>query len=366
MTPPLKLFAPDIFSNPVPRFSKLDDAQPEARAITNLLAGHYTSRAGAPVEILQSGGLELNSRNFRVTTGSGRMLLKRLALSVKQKAILENQQALVAWLKNEGAPVPAPIRSDEGTYLCKAGDGVYWMAMDFVDGHLFSGARASVANVGSAIGRFHKMLRAAPDTWPIDRHYAHLSGDDQTLFREVLAGSAAVLQQFSDSDAGLLEENRQFLAHIWRIVLEYQDDFLAGEAGLIHIDLHPHNLLLQDDRVAAFIDLDSLMYGPLNIMLGFSAYKLLRQVVQAAAAEMVPADYRALTADFLDSFYDEILELRKRKEDVPYFAMSEVCRRIAIIFRLTLRKKNTAWNHVLKIHIAGLREIELLFGLQLG
>lgn len=362
MTNSPRLFAPDLFSDPIPRFSEIDDAQAEAREITALLATRYKKRGGVPEKIMQSGSLEINSRNFRVITNRGQVLLKKLSPSVSQKATLENQQALVAWLKDQGVPVPTPIRADDGTYLCRSGDNECWMAMDFVEGHFFSGRRASVAEVGHAIGRLHKALKTAPRQWPIDRRYAHFSDNDRAAFREVLSATPAVLERFAKPDAQLLEQNREFLARVWQVVIEHQKDYVTSEAGLIHIDLHPHNLLLQDDRVAAFIDLDSLMTGPLNMMLGFSAYKLLRQVVQAEAREKASADCQAMVGDFLDSFYEELPEFRKFRNSVVLFAMAEVCRRIAIIFRLTLREQNTTWNHVLKVHLVGLREIEFLFG----
>jgi hypothetical protein len=43
-------------------------------------------------------------------------------------------------------------------------------------------------------------------------------------------------------------------------------------------------------------------------------------------------------------------------------ALAEVLRRIVVIMRLNLRDGNRAWNHVLPMHLAGLRELEVVLG----
>lgn len=360
----LKVFQPDLFSDPLPHFYSMENNRHEAREISALFTGHYKKHGGSPVAIWKSGALEVNSRNFRIDTDRGTVLLKKLSPSANEKPVLENQQALVGWLKNEGIPVPAPILADDGYYLCPSGNSEYWTAMTFVEGRFFTGGNDSVANAARAIGHLHKTLKAAPAALPIDRRYAHLSADDRTLFEEVLTGDPEVLANFDELDARLLEQSREFLQRNWQTVLRHQEIYRSSEAELIHIDLHPHNLLMLEDRVAAFIDFNSLKAGPLNMMLGFSAYKLLRQAVQTADQAMTVANCRALTNNFLDNFYAELPELAAGRDSVGIFALAEVCRRIGIIFHLTLRRRDKTWNHVLKVHLAGIREIELLFGLE--
>ena len=203
--------------------------------------------------------------------------------------------------------------------------------MTFVEGRFFTGGNDSVANAARAIGHLHKTLKAAPAALPIDRRYAHLSADDRTLFEEVLTGDPEVLANFDELDARLLEQSREFLQRNWQTVLRHQEIYRSSEAELIHIDLHPHNLLMLEDRVAAFIDFNSLKAGPLNMMLGFSAYKLLRQAVQTADQAMTVANCRALTNNFLDNFYAELPELAAGRDSVGIFALA-----VALVLAMAL------------------------------
>jgi aminoglycoside/choline kinase family phosphotransferase len=236
--------------------------------------------------------------------------------------------------------------------------------MSFVEGRFFEGGAASVECVGRSIGRLHRKLQAAPIAPAFRRRYVHLSDDDAQLFDEVLAAQCPMLQPFGDTNALLLAEHRDLLRRAWNTVLARQEAIHRAQCGLMHMDLHPHNILMQGDQVAAFLDFNSLKTGPLNMMLGFGAYKLLRQSVQHTDPGMSVDECQKLTDKFLDSYFKEFPEHAASRECIGHFALAEVCRRIGVIFRLTLRQANTSWNHVLKIHLAGIREICILFGLE--
>jgi hypothetical protein len=131
--------------------------------------------------------------------------------------------------------------------------------------------------------------------------------------------------------------------------------------ALLHLDLHPHNMIMKNSRVGAFIDLDSLMLGPINVMVGFSAFKLVRQAVceRISLPEIEPTE---LLGSYLDGVYRNLTKLEVDRTQISLFAYAEVCRRIALIFRLNLVDNNSLWNHVLDIQIRRLLEIEILFG----
>lgn len=341
----------------------MENSQQDTCDISACFVRHFGRPDRAPLAIWKSGGIEVNSSNFRIDTMNGRYLLKRLSLTRDQMLTTENQQSLVAWLYEIGIPVPRPIRSKENTYLCLTENNDCWAAMSFVEGRFFEGGVSSLQNAACAIGRLHRVLQTRLDTAALGRHYVHLSEDDAQLFAEVLTNQHAKLPSFSDKDVLLLRKSHSILSRAWDMVSAHRDAFRSAPIGLIHIDLHPHNILMKGDSVSTFLDFNSLKIGPLNMMLGFSAYKLLRQSVQYTDPGMGTAKCQTLTDKFLDCYFDEFPDFSAPRESIGNFALAEVCRRLGIIFRLNLRYRNTLWNHMLKVHLTGIREIGQLFGL---
>jgi serine/threonine protein kinase len=356
------IFAADIFSDSQPKFSDVDAIT--ANQIIGVLRNGFSNYSGNLISIKKSGAFEINSGNYRVDTDAGCILLKRHCIDHAKSEVFEKQQKLMSILRNEGCLVPTPILCDDETYLFQTGKNELWMAMEFVDGHFFSGDRSSIVNTARAIGQFHSNLkRCQIDLFP-DRRYINISDIDREVFNEIILGDRSVLEKFSGPDAILLAQNRHLIASAWQSVHDFQAIFLADEPGFIHIDLHPHNILMQDDHVAALIDFDSLMIGPMNMMLGFCSYKLLRQVVQKEGVGRSDL-YSIILREFLESFYSIFPQIKDCRNNLGWFALTEICRRLAIIFRLTLRENNCAWNHVMKLHINGIKEVVILFELPL-
>ena len=118
---------------------------------------------------------------------------------------------------------------------------------------------------------------------------------------------------------------------------------------------------MNDGKVAAFLDFDSLMWAPLKMMLGFSAYKLLRQSISMKINRISKQEIRGVLDEYLEGVYKYLPELRTEKKVLALFACTEICRRIAHILRLNIQENNIEWNHVLAIQISGLKEVIILF-----
>lgn len=236
--------------------------------------------------------------------------------------------------------------------------------MTFISGVYFPGKETcNIRAVGEAVGKFHAQIKSAPDTLKPNRRYPYLSDVDNEMFESIILDPHKKLSHFPEEYKQILITNRFFLDHTWNKVLAQASKAMESEQGLVHIDIHPHNVIMNNGKLAAFLDFDSLMHAPLKIMIGFSAYKLLRQIVCKKKKKLSRQSTDDLVESYLEGIYKYLPELRSDKKIIGLFALTEICRRIAYILRLNIQENNSEWNHVLAIQISGLKEVEQLFAL---
>jgi Ser/Thr protein kinase RdoA (MazF antagonist) len=347
------LFTPDLFSNPVVVFSDTDVATQET--IFNAVTDAF-GVCGMPSRLEKSGALEINSGNFKLQAENGVFLLKRLTLDSNGVALQEQQQQMTTWLHKHGSPVPEPLATNSGNYVFHLHDDQYLLAMRFIEGQFFSGQASGVKPLANAIGQLHGDLRRLPEEFKIHRQYPELDAVDRECFARLFAEPIDTL--FPASEAALLSDNLNLLRRCWDQALDCANSMNGKPVEAIHIDLHPHNVLVQGDELNAIIDLDSIMRGPIEVMASFGAFKLLRQV-----ACYESASEHAL---WLDTYLNELQrclpELSNSRETLANFATMELCHRIGVILRNNLIDQNTQWNHVLEIQIKGLLETDVIFG----
>jgi len=354
-------FSEDIFSNETPIFSEIDRQKSDKiKFIFNTFYDHLQADV---ITVRKSGGFEINSNNFLIETENASYLLKLFDKLDETEAVsLEKQAALMSWLFNHEASCPSPVKGEGQRYICSIGNGEWAGLMTFVSGLYFPGSYAcDVRKMGEAVGLFHAQLRAVPNELKPDRQYPFLSTLDKEMFERVLSDSNNELVKFPESEKSLLIENKSLLLNTWNKVLTFESELSKSEQGVVHIDLHPHNVIMNNGELSAFLDFDSLMIAPVKMMIGFSAYKLLRQVVSKSRNQLSRQEINDVVESYLEGVYKYFPEFRCERNIISLFASAEICRRIAYILRLNIQDENIQWNHVLVIQIKGLKEIEILF-----
>jgi|APSaa5957512493_1039668.scaffolds.fasta_scaffold11917_3 aminoglycoside phosphotransferase (APT) family kinase protein len=359
-------FLPDIFSQSEPVYSDVDVSI--RGELTAVVSDHYAHLELKVIDVRKSGEIEINSSNFLVKTDKGTYLLKlfqQLAVDVagiEQRELLEKQYALMDWLHGQEVPSPWAIEASTHKYVCDIDSKRSAVLMSFVPGSYFSGAQESVHTVGDAVGRMHAVLKSIPEDLQLTGEIPSVTLEEKAIFTAMVENRHTEQGILSAEHQALLAKNKYFLSTIWDEVLDHEQTYFQSPRGLQHIDLHPHNILMNGSQVAAFLDFDSLKLGPLKSMLGFSAFKLLRQVVCASGNSLQVVEQRELVNIYCDAIFVHLPELRSDLKSISLFAYAEVCRRISSIFKLNIVDNNPQWNHVLEIQIAGLKEIESLFG----
>jgi Ser/Thr protein kinase RdoA (MazF antagonist) len=351
-----QLFKPDIFSQSTPVFGALS---PKLLGTVLECGKFYGLEEATSVE--QFGGNEVNSNNFKIIAPGRKLLLKRLPGTAKAP-VIRRQLALLEWLVLKGAAVAPLLRSRNGLPYLSWQDA-YWCGFEFVEGDFFAGGQRQVEAAAHAIGDLQLALMHVPDSIAPPRKWDYdvprlkaaavdmeaRSGDWPSFFGE--DGAAALEQAWQSSVLGALAQ------------VEESSHLLEGTGiSVCHADLHPHNLLMNGDAIGAVIDFESFTKMPTVTALGFATYKLMRQHCVSQGLDESDA---ATIAGHSRIFIDGVAKALPSGEAAGLLragAVIELYRRMTIIFRLNLDQGNSAWNHVLSMHLAAMKEIPVIFG----
>ncbi len=302
----------------------------------------------------QSDAMGINSKNFRLNTARGVFVLKRWS---DQASLLEirNTLSIMAWLASQQLPVPSPVALRLDSFVLSVGSG-RWSLFPFVEGAYFSGADDELRYAAEATGSLMETLLQIPAACLPTDGPAQMTVADGAILARMKSASRTW-------DALLGEDLAALLAVSWPLLISEWENLSAtklpnSRTQAAHFDLHPHNLLVADGRVAAVLDFEACKVMPVGFALGFAALKQCRQAMSLRTLPTAPRLVGSLYADHL------LLTFPGARDWVPHFgnfAVSEVLRRICSIFRLNLESGEKKWNKVLVIQLSHIGEARALF-----
>jgi Ser/Thr protein kinase RdoA (MazF antagonist) len=347
-------FKPDLFSVSRPGWSSADgEALSAMDTILSCLPAGCAPLTASPE---QSGALNINSNNFRLTGPKGRFLLKAWPVDKKADDILPILR-LMAWLSDEGLPV-APALSFADGQRASHGNGRLWSLFPFVDGDYFSGGGRELEAVAGMAGRLTAILSVCPS----DLHPApgpeHLSDADDLVMQRAAAARARWSELFGPEYAALLEGLWDELEGEWRRLRGEKGSTDAGPCQPAHFDLHPHNWLVKDGAVAAILDFEACKTMRVGHALSFAGLKCCRQ----AMVPLGDASPREIGARYSRALCDAYPAFAPLTGQIRDWALAEVFRRICIILRLNIDNGDKRWNKVLPIQLGHVAECHALFG----
>ncbi|NQW92615.1 MAG: phosphotransferase, partial [Polaromonas sp.] len=254
MTP---AFAPDLFSGAQPVWKQASPSLGEiVRGMDEFLPADYLSFCKPPEQI---DGLEINSNNIRLTSASGcQIVLKRYSDAVNISEIHKTLN-LMAWLADEGLPVPKPLPFSNGnTSISHAGG--QWVLFPFVEGEYFSGSQEELDAAAETVGILASKLSDAPVSLRTTRECHHFTTQDNEAIEFVQKKRDLWGRTFGLDIAELLNNHWERAWGEWcRIRINPPD---PGPKTLAHLDLHPFNILVKDGKIAALLDFDSCKMLP--------------------------------------------------------------------------------------------------------
>ena len=256
-------------------------------------------------------------------------------------------------LLQNGVGVPHIIKTKDKEFIASDQNSHMWILSDFVEGTYFTGNKSYLQPIAQAIhvlqGLLEKIedakklpLNAGAGTWP----------KTDIILQELFSCEAEWKNLFPSSEMLALEKEATYLERCFDKISTFEKDAKKIIAPT-HIDLHPHNILIDAQGNPVIVDIDSLQRADKTQCLAFAAFKLLRQYI----AYEKPHDAHLAAKQFMDT-----LEIPRNEIEIwGNAAMAEVLRRIGIIADLNMREANTQWNNVLHMQLAALHEIPHIF-----
>jgi Ser/Thr protein kinase RdoA (MazF antagonist) len=351
------LFQPDLFSNTSPCFVAVPE--PSQALLQDVLKHHYPHLINHVTGFQQYKGNEINSNNFRIEAASGTYLLKRFPC-LETASSLPTQLELYSWCLSRQVPVPR-VHSDNHNKLLIDFSGQHWCLFDFVEGNFFSGANEELASTAQMIGRLHKTLLDRTDPVKLPNSWSYFASDEEGLFRELDHDRTRWPTLFGSDTAELLLRRWSKIQSTMRDLHAHETRIKSAPLRLGHADLHPHNILVHQGRLSAFLDFESLRSLPACLPFGFALYKLIRQHAVRESLASQPERISQQARSFVETLTQEYAMSREEISELKTYALLELFRRFMVIIRLNLRDHNTAWNHVFPMHLTGFSEIDIIF-----
>ena len=260
---------------------------------------------------------------------------------------MRNEAELTFALGELGQRVPRIIRSRHGELVCSHEDKCC-VLYDFQEGDYFSG---NDAQLQSAADCFAELSIAAKQLFP---PLTVTPGASQRDLPELLsrARTTAVAEVCAKHEPFILENVA---------LIEKQQELLNHSVIPMHLDYHPLNLLLHDDRVACIIDLEHLQPYPVAAGLGFAAYKLIRQAMVDDNFRARELSEPAAVSIWLRAWQQRFPGDELTASDLGIGARSRILKLIHLILDAYLNQHDDRYNYDLEKQILSLYEVEAIF-----
>jgi Ser/Thr protein kinase RdoA (MazF antagonist) len=200
---------------------------------------------GTPTAVRATGGTRTRSIELETTTGKWMVRERHAAYSAEERIRFDHQAA--EFLNERGVSVPLPKRSRDGIRHWKHSGSVWEVHPFFVGQPLAEGDPEQIESLAAALALFHRVGRDFP------LRYEKLGARGETDPR-VLQGQAKQIEEECPDCLRAVGRHRGWLT----FAVENLPDSLyaALPHTLVHGDPQPANLLFENNRLVAWLDLD--------------------------------------------------------------------------------------------------------------
>lgn len=355
----MNLFQPDKFSDPHIAYEPCDDADIDISAILGLYGFSDIRSVHRPMR------KEINSINRKVVvwdTDHERTLLVR-----KFKALLDVNQIrfflyIIEDLKKSNVPVSAPMLTEDRK-ICVQHEGAVYAVYDFIEADHFAPSEKAMESLGAALARMHMSL-AETDEVVVDtiREQSKKSKMYFNAIPSYTSDDFTHMQRVLEQRKDMTEEDAFILAEI-PACIELADMIQEKRASIdgqprqvIHSDIHPHNVLMKDDRVIALLDFDSMRVSQRGRDIGFGVYRFGRQKLVRGGASKKDAK---LMSDAFFYGYEAVSHIsQSEKELIGTLTKDEFLTKILFVLRGIYIDGNTTWAHDIQPFFSALKEID--------
>lgn len=306
------------------------------------------------IYIKQGAGLEFNSQNFKIKNKNNIYFLKRWSRNLtyqKIDSIIKFNQNLY----DMGSVVPKIIKIDQSKKFKIDRD--YWTLYSFIDANHYTGSKNELSNLAIEIGKFFKILKKVNKNKESKNTLKYYDAKSKNIIMRINENKKNLNSIFGIKLGEQVRKNFKLIETIY--LLNSKKNNLPKADQVAHFDLHPHNILVKNQKVMAFLDIESCTRMNAGYALAFNCLKICKQTIHEKKI-MNQKKIKEQVEIFRWNVSKNYPEINILFPYFFYFATSEVLRRILIIFDQNLNGIKT-WNKVLKMQIDHLSEANFLF-----
>ncbi|HKG45132.1 MAG TPA: phosphotransferase [Pyrinomonadaceae bacterium] len=277
-------------------------------------------------------GANVSANNFKIETAEAKYFLKSREQGAIEK--MRQEAELTFALSELGQKVPRIIRSPDGELVSSVA-GKCWVLYEFQEGDYFSGKGDQILSAAEAFG---ELTGAAESLFP----QAEVEDVAPTGLTELLDRSAIDVNHRTTILESLSE-------------VEQHRELLNNRVLPMHLDYHPLNLLMTDNRVSCIVDLEH--FKPYSVVsgMGFAAFKLIRQAMVDEEFRERELRERRAVATWLRGWGKSFPEDRYTPNELRVGAKARILKLIHLI------SGDERLSYDLNKQITSLYEVEVIF-----
>ncbi|MBT5263013.1 MAG: phosphotransferase [Candidatus Magasanikbacteria bacterium] len=356
----MPLFNADNFSNSVISYNDVDCDKNLFNKILNNYFSEYNIKG-----VSQVNRSEIYSENYKVILqidGNDKNILLRKYNSLEESQI----KFYLLFLKNlqqKGVPVVDVVKTKNDLFYVNVG-GSQYAVFDFVESDHFKASEEAFISVARSVAKMHKAFSGV-DT-EIIKKIDELSQNGEAYFNKIKFYS---IKDFNDIEK--IINNKKNLSIEDKCVLDKLPLFIETvgliekesinlgklNKGLIHSDLHPHNLLLDGESVKAIIDFDGMRVSQVARDVAFAIYRLGRQFFANGVLSVDKDKGNDLVKLFVGEYEKINLISKEEKRLMPLLVKDEFIRKILFVLNGVYKEDNHTWAKDLPKFLVSIGEI---------
>jgi len=362
----MKLFQPDNFSSAAIKFAKLN--KNNKFSFCGILDLYFKKYSILSIEQLV--GTEINSNNYKVRvliSGRQKTFLLRKFLFLQGKNNIDFYLNLMLLLKKKKVAISEPIKSLEGG-LFVANKNNYYALFSFIQGSHFLPAKVNYLAVAKEVGNLHKVLGSL-DKKNIEKIKKLSQANKNIYYNRIKIYSVKDLERIEQKIEKIKNQNKTikiikqelpFLKNTIQEVSCYLPQLKKLPKSIIHSDLHPHNLLINNQKVAAILDFDSMRESERVRDVAVAMYRLGRQfLIKKNFKEVKIKKEASNLKDIFLKKYCTINHLSKKEiELMPIVLKDEFIRKMLVVLKGVFEENHFAWEKDIVKFIMALKEVK--------
>lgn len=325
----------------------------EIERLSQLVRENYSHICAGVMGVHEVDAYECNNRNYQVQTQEesdvSKLLLKKFVTLETPKVISEILR-VIDYCYSKGVKVPRVLRTDADELFFQE-NGSYYCALEFYEGHHFSGSIEELQSAAQGLALLHKVLEDYDLTIHRKEDKLH-----QFLKEDELEKIKNILGKDPEGDFNrMVQKNLGEISHLYG---ETEDELFSVDLPrqLIHNDFHRMNGLFRDGELVVILDFDGMDIAERVRDVAFSCYRFSRYTREGLVKEkIIPR-----ATEFLDNYCSRNPLTDEEISIIPTILTHEALRRVSSILRLHYFYHDTMWSFDLPKHLRTIEDAQYL------